>query len=83
MAGSLALTGEALAADTTKAAVDTYLAITGNGANDVSTVAGNRVGDELVPLKPRAFAFGSGTAFVSYTLDARSRATWPTSSRSW
>lgn len=69
LAGSLALTGEAFAADTTKAAVDSYLAITGTVADAASPVASNR-GDKLVPLKPRVFAFGSGTAFVSYTLDA-------------
>ena len=69
LAGTLALTGEAGAADTTKAAVDTYLAITGTGANAISAPAGDPAADGLTPLEPRVFAFGTGTAFVHYELD--------------
>ena len=63
LAGTLALAGEARAADTQ--AVDTYLAITGtDSAPDGRPAAG-----ELAPLDPYVVALGAGSAVVYYTYD--------------
>jgi hypothetical protein len=63
LASTVALTGAAHAADT-RAAVDTYLAITSTG----SAPAG-RADDGLCPLDARVVALGTGSAVVYYTYD--------------
>lgn len=63
VAGTLALTGAARAAD--PQAVDTYLAITGTG----STPSSHSPAAELAPLDARVVALGAGSAVVHYTYD--------------
>jgi hypothetical protein len=62
LAGALTLADEARAADTTPAAVDSFLAITG-------TAPAGRLATELAPLDARIIVLGGGSAVVYYTFD--------------